>query len=154
MAESQLLSVIRMWAAVAWADGVLAEPEAEGLRRLIRTADLTPVEREAASKFLEAAVALPDIALTSMSPEARRGVSPGAARGARAGQGGCRRAPAARRAGRMGPVGGALGRPARRVLPAAGLAQPRAAPRDLAPRLRDEPRELHAARIPPVARGP
>src|SRR5205814_8374401 len=38
MAESQLLSVIRMWAAVAWADGVLAEPEAEGLRRLIRTA--------------------------------------------------------------------------------------------------------------------
>jgi uncharacterized tellurite resistance protein B-like protein len=74
MAESQLLSVIRMWAAVAWADGVLAEPEAEGLRRLIRTADLTPVEREAASKFLEGSVTLPDTALTSMSPEARRGV--------------------------------------------------------------------------------
>lgn len=74
MAESQLLSVIRMWAAVAWADGVLAEPEAEGLRRLIRTADLTPEERDAAGAFLEAAVALPDTFLSSLSPEARRGV--------------------------------------------------------------------------------
>jgi len=74
MAESQLLSVIRMWAAVAWADGVLAEPEAEGLRRLIRTADLTPEEREAGAKFLEAEVALPETYLTQMSPESRRGV--------------------------------------------------------------------------------
>jgi uncharacterized tellurite resistance protein B-like protein len=74
MAESQLLSVIRMWAAVAWADGVLAEPEAEGLRRLIRTADLTPVEREASAKFLDAAVELPQTALSNLSPEARKGV--------------------------------------------------------------------------------
>jgi uncharacterized tellurite resistance protein B-like protein len=74
MAESQLLSVIRMWAAVAWADGVLAEPEAEGLRRLIRTADLTPEERDAAGTYLEAAVSLPETFLTSLSPEARRGV--------------------------------------------------------------------------------
>ena len=74
MAESQLLSVIRMWAAVAWADGVLAEPEAEGLRRLIRTADLTPEEREAAGKFLETEAAMPESFLTSLSPEARRGV--------------------------------------------------------------------------------
>lgn len=74
MAESQLLSVIRMWAAVAWADGVLAEPEAEGLRRLIRTADLTPEEKAISSGFLETEVALPETYLTSMSPESRRGV--------------------------------------------------------------------------------
>jgi uncharacterized membrane protein YebE (DUF533 family) len=74
MAESQLLNVIRMWAAVAWADGVLAEPEAEGLRRLIRTADLTAEEREASAKFLDTEVALPETYLTSMSPESRRGV--------------------------------------------------------------------------------
>lgn len=74
MAESQLLSVIRMWAAVAWADGVLAEPEAEGLRRLIRTADLTPEERELSSAFLETEVALPETYLTQMTPESRRGV--------------------------------------------------------------------------------
>jgi uncharacterized membrane protein YebE (DUF533 family) len=74
MAESQLLSVIRMWAAVAWADGVLAEAEAEGLRRLIRTADLTEDERTESAKFLETEVALPETYLTSMSPESRRGV--------------------------------------------------------------------------------
>jgi uncharacterized membrane protein YebE (DUF533 family) len=74
MAESQLLSVIRMWAAVAWADGVLAEPEAEGLRRLIRTADLTPEEKDTSNSFLETEVALPETYLTTMSPESRRGV--------------------------------------------------------------------------------
>lgn len=72
--ESQLLSVIRMWAAIAWADGVLAEAEAEGLRRLIRTADLTADERTAASRLLEEQVTLPETYLTTMSPESRRGV--------------------------------------------------------------------------------
>lgn len=74
MAESQILSVIRVWAAVAWADGVLAEAEAEGLRRLIRTADLTPEERAAASKFIEAKVDLPDVYLNNLSPDSRRGI--------------------------------------------------------------------------------
>lgn len=72
--ESQLLSVIRMWAAIAWADGVLAEAEAEGLRRLIRTADLTADERTAASRLLEEQTTLPETYLTTMSPESRRGV--------------------------------------------------------------------------------
>ncbi len=63
-----------MWAAVAWADGVLAQPEAEGLRRLIRTAELTPEERDAATAFLAAPVELPETYLTAMGPESRRGV--------------------------------------------------------------------------------
>jgi uncharacterized membrane protein YebE (DUF533 family) len=74
MAESQILSVIRVWAAVAWADGVLAEAEAEGMRRLIRTADLTPEERSAATRYLDMRVDLPEIALTNVNPEARRGI--------------------------------------------------------------------------------
>ncbi len=74
MSDSQVLNVIRMWAAVAWADGVLAESEAEGLRRLIRTADLTPDERATASRFLEAYTTLPDTYLTSLSVESRRGI--------------------------------------------------------------------------------
>jgi uncharacterized membrane protein YebE (DUF533 family) len=74
MAESQILSVIRVWAAVAWADGVLAEAEAEGLRRLIRSADLTPEERTGASNYLLAKVDLPDVVLTNVNPEARRGI--------------------------------------------------------------------------------
>jgi uncharacterized tellurite resistance protein B-like protein len=74
MAESQVLSVIRMWAAIAWADGVLAEAEAEGLRRLINGAELTPDERATAGRFLEAFTTLPDTYLTTLTPDARRGV--------------------------------------------------------------------------------
>jgi hypothetical protein len=74
MAESQIVSVIRVWAAVAWADGVLAEPEAEGLRRLIRTAELTADERDAASKLLGSRVEMPDLQLQNVNAEARRGI--------------------------------------------------------------------------------
>jgi uncharacterized membrane protein YebE (DUF533 family) len=74
MAETQIVSVIRVWAAVAWADGVLAEAEAEGLRRLIRNADLTSEERTAASKFIEDKVALPETNLQNVNAEARRGI--------------------------------------------------------------------------------
>jgi len=72
--ESQLSTVIRVWAAVAWADGVLAESEADGLRKLIRTADLTPDERGAAKEYLLSKVELPDGYFTNLSPESRRGI--------------------------------------------------------------------------------
>jgi uncharacterized membrane protein YebE (DUF533 family) len=74
MAESQILSVIKVWAAVAWADGMLAEAEAEGMRRLIRTADLTPDERQGALGLLESRVDLPDLYLKNLNPESRRGI--------------------------------------------------------------------------------
>ena len=74
MAESQILSVIRMWAAVAWADGAMSENEAESLHRLIRTADLTDEERAAARTFLDTRTGLPETYLTNLAPEARRGV--------------------------------------------------------------------------------
>jgi uncharacterized membrane protein YebE (DUF533 family) len=74
MADSQILSVIRVWAAIAWADGVLADVEAEGLRRLIRNADLHPDGRKAATAFLQDRTDLPDVYLSSLNPEARRGI--------------------------------------------------------------------------------
>jgi len=74
MAESQILSVIRVWAAVAWADGVLAEAEADGLRRLIAAAELTDDERTQSLGVLEQHTPLPDTYLASLSGEARRGV--------------------------------------------------------------------------------
>jgi uncharacterized membrane protein YebE (DUF533 family) len=74
MAESQILSVIRVWAAVAWADGVLAEAEAEGMRRLIRSADLTPDERGSATTFLDSRTELPELYLKNLNPESRRGI--------------------------------------------------------------------------------
>ncbi len=73
-AESQILNVIRVWAAIAWADGALAPEEAEGLRRLVRNADLTDDERTAAWRFVSEPVAMPETYLTSLSPIARRGV--------------------------------------------------------------------------------
>jgi len=72
--ESPILSVIRMWAAVAWADGELSETETECLERLIRTADLTEAERSASRTYLAARVGLPELYLTHLSPETRRGV--------------------------------------------------------------------------------
>jgi uncharacterized tellurite resistance protein B-like protein len=72
--ESPILSVIRMWAAVAWADGVMSETETESLSRLIRTADLTDSERAAARTFIETRTGLPETYLTNLSPEARRGI--------------------------------------------------------------------------------
>ena len=73
MADSQILSVIRTWAAVAWADGVLAEAEAEGLRKLIAGADLTEDERSSAMRFLANRTEPPDD-LGTISAEARRGI--------------------------------------------------------------------------------
>lgn len=74
MAESQILSVIRVWAAVAWADGLLAEAEADGLRKLIRSADLTNEERSAAKAFIDTRTELPDVYLQNLNPESRRGI--------------------------------------------------------------------------------
>jgi uncharacterized tellurite resistance protein B-like protein len=74
MPESQILSVIRMWAAVAWADGVMADTEAESLRRLLRTADLTDSERATATTFLHTKVGLPETYFTHLSAPARNGI--------------------------------------------------------------------------------
>jgi uncharacterized membrane protein YebE (DUF533 family) len=74
MAESQILNVIRVWAAVAWADGIVAEAEAEGLRRLIRSADLSTEERKAATAYLDSRVDLPVLYLQNLNPESRRGI--------------------------------------------------------------------------------
>lgn len=73
-ADSLILNVIRVWAAIAWADGSLAAEEAEGLRRLVRNAELTDAERAAAGKFVTGPVAMPETYLTNLSPLARRGV--------------------------------------------------------------------------------
>ena len=74
MAESQILSVIRVWAAVAWADGVLAAAEADGMRKLIRAAELAVEERVTAARYLDQKVDLPDVYLQNLNPEARRGI--------------------------------------------------------------------------------
>ncbi|HEU0032728.1 MAG TPA: hypothetical protein VFQ53_18985 [Kofleriaceae bacterium] len=73
-AHAPLSTVIRVWAAVAWADGVLAEAEANSLRRLIQTAELTDAERHEAMRLLDDEVKLPEAFLENLHPEIRRGI--------------------------------------------------------------------------------
>jgi uncharacterized membrane protein YebE (DUF533 family) len=80
MAESQFLSVIRVWAAMAWADGSIADPEAQALRRLIAAADLDGDEKTTAYKFLDSKVDLDTAGIEALSEDARRGIYRAAAR--------------------------------------------------------------------------
>lgn len=74
MAESPFLNVIRIWAAMAWADGKLADAEASALRRLIEAARLTGNDLAAAERCLTAKVTLDDADLDGMSDESRAGI--------------------------------------------------------------------------------
>ncbi len=72
--ESQ--TILRLWAAAAWADGAMHPSEAAALERLIRASDeLSETEREEAQSYL---IAKPEIVLSEevqgLSPEAREGV--------------------------------------------------------------------------------
>ncbi|MBK9032538.1 MAG: hypothetical protein IPL61_14710 [Myxococcales bacterium] len=80
MAESQILTLLRAWAAVAWADDKIADAERLALRRLIDGAELTAADREIASGFLETRVELADVGLDGLSPDARRGIYKAACR--------------------------------------------------------------------------
>jgi len=72
--ESQFLSVIRVWAALAWADDVVVEAEAAAMKRLIASAKLTDEERDTALGWLETKVELETANITDLSEEARQGI--------------------------------------------------------------------------------
>ncbi len=72
--ENPFLSVIRVWAALAWADDVIAEKEAVALKRLISSALLSQEERELALSWLENRVDLETSNLDDLREDARRGL--------------------------------------------------------------------------------
>ncbi len=74
MAESPTLTVIRVWAAVAWADGVIAPAEADGFRRLIDASNLGAEDKALARGFLSQKVELTDVSLGHLSNDARGGI--------------------------------------------------------------------------------
>jgi uncharacterized membrane protein YebE (DUF533 family) len=80
MAESQFLTLIRTWAAVAWADGKLADAEREALKRLIDGAELTSADRDLANSFLTTRIDLSEVGVDGLSPDARRGIYKAACR--------------------------------------------------------------------------
>ena len=80
MAESQFLSVIRVWAALAWADDKIADAEADAMKRLISSAELTDDERTTAMGWLDEKVDLDTANIKGLKDEARRGIYRAAAR--------------------------------------------------------------------------
>ena len=73
--ESQHLAVIRVWAALAWADGVITKSERDALRRLITGAtELSDNEKELAFGYLEDKIDLDTSKLGDLGNEAREGI--------------------------------------------------------------------------------
>jgi len=70
-----LVGVLQAWAAVVWADGMIAATEGRALRRLIAAAPLTPAERATVIGFLDEVVELPAAELLQgIDHHKRRGV--------------------------------------------------------------------------------
>lgn len=80
MAENQFLSVIRIWAAMAWADGKVVAAEALAMERLIQAAELSDADRVTARNFVKERVELDTSNLGALTDEARRGIYKAACR--------------------------------------------------------------------------
>ena len=72
--ESQYLAVIRVWAALAWADGVIQDSEREAITKLISVAQLSDEERETAASLLDSKVELSTDSISGLSAPAREGI--------------------------------------------------------------------------------
>ncbi|HYU16312.1 MAG TPA: hypothetical protein VEL05_09580 [Candidatus Acidoferrum sp.] len=81
--ESPYLSVLRVWAALAWADGVVAPAEAEALRRLIAVAPIEEPERDVALGWLDEPLELDASRLRALGHDSRHRVYQAAVRLAR-----------------------------------------------------------------------
>jgi uncharacterized membrane protein YebE (DUF533 family) len=72
--ESQYLAVIRVWAALAWADDVIQESERTAILKLVSVAQLSDEEREKARAMLESKVELETQPVAGLSKPAREGI--------------------------------------------------------------------------------
>jgi len=74
MAENPYVAVLKVWAAMVWADDVVTVPEAAAMRRLIASADLSDGDRLRALAFLEAKVELDTTPLRELDAPEREGI--------------------------------------------------------------------------------
>ena len=74
MAENPYLSVIRIWAAMAWADGKVVKQEEAALKRLIAGAELSDGERAVALHYIDERVELKAEDYAGLGAPAREGV--------------------------------------------------------------------------------
>jgi hypothetical protein len=72
--ESQYLAVIRVWAALAWADDVIQDSERTAILKLISVAQLSDEERATAKGLLDSKVELETGPISGLSKPAREGI--------------------------------------------------------------------------------
>src|SRR5262249_2178348 len=72
--ENPALTIFKIWAAMAWADGTLDPAEADTLRKLMEAAGVTRADREHAARWLEAPVELDVPSVTGLGESTRRGI--------------------------------------------------------------------------------
>ena len=66
-----LMTAIKVWAAAAWADGVIVESEAMTMRAIIAVAKISEEQRQVALGWLDTKVSLEDVELPNI-PQAER----------------------------------------------------------------------------------
>lgn len=72
--ENPPLAVIKIWAAMAWADGTIAPAESDTLLRLIDAAGLSPEDSERAASWLQTPVELDASSVAGLAENTRRGI--------------------------------------------------------------------------------
>jgi uncharacterized membrane protein YebE (DUF533 family) len=72
--EEMFLEVVRLWAATAWSDGVIADNEQRLLVGLIRSANVGEATRETALRLLAQPVRLEDAPIDHLGEKERLGV--------------------------------------------------------------------------------
>ena len=80
MAESAFFSTLRVWAAMAWADGVIVPAEASAMKEFINLAPLEPGERTTAMSWLKERVELEGNEFGELNEQARANLYRSAAR--------------------------------------------------------------------------
>jgi uncharacterized membrane protein YebE (DUF533 family) len=66
-----LMTAVKVWAAAAWADGVIVESEALAMHAIIEVAKLTDAQKDEARGWLTKKVALEDLKLAAIPASER-----------------------------------------------------------------------------------
>lgn len=72
--ENPFLSVIRVWAALAWADDVVQDSEREAITKLVSVAKLSDADQKTAMSFLDEKIDLEMDRIANLSPAVGQGI--------------------------------------------------------------------------------
>jgi len=65
--ESAFATAVKIWAAAAWADGIISPEEAMVMRAIVSSAKLTDEEKQTAMSWLDNKVELADVDLSNIA---------------------------------------------------------------------------------------